>query len=87
MYELILLFFLLYAMLLELSINLASGCACVLQPDHYKWPPVDRSDSLSMSATSGQLIYNVQLVNDDYYTQTNSTNFENWMKEKSKPYL
>ena len=84
MYELTL-FFLLYAMVLELSINLTSGC--VLQPDCYKWPPVDRSDSLSMSVTGGQLIYNAQLVNDDYYTQTNSTNFENWTKEKSIPYL
>jgi len=64
-------------------------CVCVflLQPEHYKWPPVKRSDRLSMSVTGGQLIYDAQLVNDDYYTQMNSTNFENWMKEKSKPYL
>jgi len=59
-------------------------CMCVfvlLQPEHYKWPRVERSDSLSKSITGGQLIYNAQLVNDDYYTQMNSTNFENWMKE------
>jgi len=48
---------------------------------------VERSDSLSMSVTGGQLIYIAQFVNDYYYTQMNSTNFENWMKEKSKPYL
>jgi hypothetical protein len=39
---------------------------CLLQPELYKWPPVERSDSLSMSVTGGQLIYNAQLVNDDY---------------------
>jgi hypothetical protein len=56
-------------------------------PEHYKWLPVERSDRLTMSVTGGQLIYNAQLVNYDYYTQMNSTNFDNWMKEKSKPYL
>jgi hypothetical protein len=41
--------------------------------------------SSSEYVTGGQLIYNAQLVNDDYYTQMNRPNFENWMKEKSKP--
>lgn len=88
----ILLFFLMYAMLLRVKHKFdfrvcVCMCVCVLQPEHYKWPPVERSDSLSMSVTDGHLIYNAQLVNNDYYTQMNSTNFENWMKEKSKPYL
>jgi hypothetical protein len=52
----------------------------VLQPEHYKLPPVERTDGLSMCVTGGQLIYNAQL-NDDYYTQMNSTNFENWIKK------
>jgi hypothetical protein len=39
-------------------------CVCVLllQPEHYNWPPVERSDGLSMSVTGGQFIYNAQLV-------------------------
>jgi hypothetical protein len=47
---------------------------CLLQPEHYKWPPVERCDCLSMSVTGGQLIYNAQLVNDDYYTQSPNHN-------------
>jgi len=42
----------------------AHAHVCFLQPEHYKLPPVERTDD--------QLIYNAQLLNDDYYTQMNS---------------